>query len=81
MTKTIPTKVASIENGAGEVVLECLNGETIPAKATVMTRAIFCEQQPVIASPDRVKILGKGNPSVSLGEPIEIRVISGSGPS
>jgi hypothetical protein len=46
----------------------------------IMTKAIFHEQQPVIAAPDRVKILGKGKPSVSLGELVEIRVISGSGP-
>jgi hypothetical protein len=81
MTKTIQTKVASIEEGAPQcVVLECLNGETIPAKAKVTTRAIFHEQHPVIASPDRVKILGKGKPSVSAGEIVEIRVISRSGP-
>jgi hypothetical protein len=81
MTKTIQTKVASIENGAREcVVLECLNGETIPPKATVMTRAIFHEQQPVIASPDRVRILGKGEPSVRLGELVEIRVVAGCEP-
>jgi hypothetical protein len=80
MTKTIQTKVASIENGAPEcVVLQCLDGETIPAKATVMTKAIFHEQEPVIAAPDRVKILGKGKPGVSLGELEEIQVISGSG--
>ena len=80
MTKTIQTKVASIENGTPEcVVLECLNGETIPPKAKLTTRAIFHEQHSVIASPDRVKILGKGKPSVSLGELVEIRVISGSG--
>jgi hypothetical protein len=80
MTKTIQAKVASIEYGAPEcVVLECLNGETIPPKATVMTKAIFHEQQPVIAAPDRVKILGKGKLGVSLGELVEIRVISGSG--
>ena len=44
------------------------------------SRAIFHEQHPRHASPDRVKILGKGKAtSVRVGEIVEIRVNSGCG--
>ncbi len=81
MKTIMQTTVTGIEDEEGQnphVVLQCRDGETIPEKATVTTRSIFCEQQPVVVSTDRVKVLGKGQPSVRLGELVEITVVSRS---
>jgi hypothetical protein len=79
MRQTIQTTVVQVENEQGEhpaVMLRCTGGESIPPKATVSAKAIFCEQEVVVAGTDRVKILGKGKPSVSLGETVEICVLA-----
>lgn len=76
MTQRIQTKVVRIENEEGEtpsVVLRC-PGEAIAPKATVTTKAILCEQEVLVAGPDCVKVLGKGKPSVGVGDLVEINV-------
>jgi hypothetical protein len=79
MTQTIQAKVIHIEDEEGEqpvVVLQCLEGEPISPKATVTAEAILRDQEVLIAATDRVKVLGKGKPSVSLGDTVEIRVVA-----
>jgi hypothetical protein len=79
MRHTIQTTVVQVENEQGEhpaVMLRCTGGESIPSKATVRAKAIFCEQEVVVAGTDRLKILGKGKPSVCVGDTVEICVLS-----
>jgi hypothetical protein len=67
MKQTIRTTVVQIENEQGEhpaVMLKC-SGEAIPPKATVSAKAILCEQEVLIVGADRLKIRGKGKPSVN----------------
>jgi hypothetical protein len=45
-------------------------------KATVTAQAILRDQEVLIAATDRVKVLGKGKPSVVLGDTVEIRVVA-----
>jgi hypothetical protein len=79
MKQTIQTTVVQIDNEDGEypaVTLQCSGEETIPLKATISAKAILCEQQVLVAGRDRLKILGKGKPSVSVGDIVEICVAS-----
>jgi hypothetical protein len=79
VNQTIQTTVVQIENEQGEhpaVMLRCSEGEAIPPKATVSAKAILCEQEVLIVGTDRLKIRGKGKPSVCLGDLVEIRVIA-----
>jgi hypothetical protein len=78
MTLRIPTTVVRIENEEGEhpsVVLRCPGCEAIAPKARVSAKAILCEQEALIVGPDCVKILGKGKPSVGVGDIVEITVL------
>jgi hypothetical protein len=79
MKETIQTRVVRIENEQGErpsVMLRCLGGGAIPPKASVTAKAIFCDQEVMVAGPDHIKVLGKGKPSVGVGDMVEINVIS-----
>ena len=79
MKQTIQTTVVQIENEQGElpaVMLRCSEGEAIHPEATVSAKAILCEQEILIVGTDRLKIRGKGKPSVGLGDMVEIRVIA-----
>jgi hypothetical protein len=77
--RTIPAKVIGIENGDGEtprVLLQGITGEIIAPKATVMTSAILRDQEPLIVATDRINIVGKGRPSVHLGDTVEVQIVS-----
>jgi hypothetical protein len=79
MKRTIAMKVIGIENEEGEtprVILQCPDGETIGAKATVTASPIMVDQESFIAAIDRIKVVGKGRPSVHLGDTVEIQVLS-----
>jgi hypothetical protein len=79
MRRTIQTQVISIENEDGEnprVVLQCPEGEIISPKTAVMTKAIFRDQEPLVAATDRIKVLGKGKPSVDVGDTVEVQLLT-----
>jgi hypothetical protein len=83
MSQTMQEKVIHIENEQANqavVVLRCLAGEPISPKATVTAQAILRDQEVLIAATDRVKVLGKGKPSVVLGDTVEIRVVAEASP-
>jgi hypothetical protein len=74
----IPMKVIGIDTVSGSkpsVSLLCPEGEKIPPKATITTKAIFHEQEALVESADRVKVLGKGEPNIRLGEVVEVQII------
>ena len=50
------------------------------AKATVRAKAIFRDQEALIAATDRIKVLGKGRPYLNLGYTVEVQVISNPTP-
>jgi hypothetical protein len=82
MSETIQATVIHIENEEGEqpvVVLRCLAGKPISPKATVTAQAVLRDQEIVIEATNRVKVLGKGKPSVGLGDTVEIRVVAEAG--
>jgi hypothetical protein len=71
MKRTIETKVIGIENEEGEkprIVLQCCEGETIAAKATVSASPIMVEQEALVAGVDRI--------NVHLGDTVEVQVVS-----
>jgi hypothetical protein len=75
--RTIETKVMGIENEDGEtplVVLQCPEGETIGAKASVTASAIMVDQETMVAARDRINVVGKSRPSVQLGDTVEVQV-------
>jgi hypothetical protein len=79
MKRTIQTKVVEIENEGGEhprVVLQCPEGELLEPKSSFKTKAIFIDQEPLVAASDRIKVLGKGKPSVNLGDTVVVEVVS-----
>ena len=79
MKRTIQTTVVGIENEGGEtpeVILQSPEGEKIAAKAAVTTSAIMVDQQPLVAAVDRINVVGKGRPSVHLGDTVEVQVVS-----
>jgi hypothetical protein len=77
MKRRIETKVIAIEDEAGEkslVILQCPEGETIAAKATVSANPIMVDQEQLVAAIDRINVVGKGKPSVHLGDMVEVQV-------
>ncbi len=79
MKRRIETKVIAIEDEAGEkfrVILQCPEGDTIAPKATVSANPIMVDQEQLVAAIDRINVLGKGKPSVRLGDTVEVQVFS-----
>jgi hypothetical protein len=52
-------------------MLRCSEGKAIPPKATVSEKAILCEQEVLILGTDRLKIRGKGTPTVGIGDVVQ----------
>jgi hypothetical protein len=78
MKRTIETKVIGIENEDGEtprVILQCPQGETIAAKATLTASSIMVDQEPLVSAVDRINVVGKGRPTVHLGDTVEVQVV------
>jgi hypothetical protein len=79
MKRTIETKVIGVENQDSEaplVILQCPEGETIGAKATVTAAPIMIDQQQLVVAVDRINVVGKGRPSVHLGDTVIVQVVS-----
>jgi len=77
MKRTIQMRVIRIDTATGSkpgVLLQCPEGERIASKATVTTKAIFPEQEALVESADCVKVLGKGNPGIDLGDVVEVQI-------
>jgi hypothetical protein len=81
MKRKFPATVVEIENATGEnprVVLRCSAGETVSSKDKIAVPAIFCDQDYIIAGTDRIKIIGKGKPSATVGQTLQVEVITAS---
>jgi hypothetical protein len=81
MKRTIQMTVNRIEKNSGgdwSVLLQCPQDVKIAPKTTVMTKAIFSEQEAMVDSAERVKVIGKGEPNIKLGETVEVNVVSSS---
>jgi hypothetical protein len=77
MKRTIQMRVIRIDATPGRkpgVLLQCPEGERIEPKAMVTTKAIFAEQEALVESADRVKVLGKGNPVIESGDVVEVQI-------
>jgi hypothetical protein len=62
MKRTISMKVVRVDSDSESkpcVTLQCPEGEEIPPQATVTTRPMFPEQEALVESANRVKVLGK----------------------
>jgi hypothetical protein len=75
MKRAIQMTVVRIDTGTKPcVLLQCPEGEQVSPKDMVTTKAIFPEQEAVVESANRVKVLGKGRPDISLGEAVEVQI-------
>jgi hypothetical protein len=78
MKRIISMKVVQVNTDSESmpcVILQCPKGEEIAPRATVTTRPIFPEQEALVESADRVKVLGKGKPNISLGDAVDVQLI------
>jgi hypothetical protein len=78
MKRIISMKVVRVDTDSESkpcVILQCPKGEEIAPRATVTTRSIFPEQEALVESADRVKVLGKGKPNISLGDAVDVQLI------
>jgi hypothetical protein len=78
MKRTISMKVVRVDSDSESkpcVTLQCPEGEEIPPQATVTTRPMFPEQEALVESADRVKVLGKGRPNIGLGDVVDVQII------
>jgi hypothetical protein len=77
MGRIVPMKVIRVDTDSSSnpfVLLQCPEGEKIPPKATITTKAIFPEQEALVECVDRVKVLGKGKPGVGLGDVVDVHI-------
>jgi hypothetical protein len=78
MKRIISMKVVRVDTDSESkpcVILQCPEGEEIAPRATVTTRPIFPEQEALVESADRVKVLGKGKPNIALGDVVDVQLI------
>jgi hypothetical protein len=67
-------RIDATPTGEPGVILQCPEGERIAPKATVTAKAIFREQEALVESADRVKVFGKGNPGIDLGDVVDVQI-------
>lgn len=72
-----PPGKTSEEQGETSVVLQCPVEEIFDKKAKVIVpKAIFKEQDTMIATNDCIKVRGRGKTAIKEGDTVEVRIIS-----